>query len=138
MQNEENPKSIIVPLHGIELLLYHGISSHIDLALVCYLLLLLLTFIAKSNKLKSLEKSHLNSTLPNSYRVEDLMLLYKEGFCLLIHRLSFNSVKNFMFPLLSTLELSKDGDWLQSFKWLLMAQPFALTFFFDNDEVVFW
>ena len=90
MQHGESPKSIIVPLHGTELLLYHRISSHIDLALVSYLLLLLLTLIEKSNKLKSLKKSHLNSTLPNSYRGEDLMLLYKEGFCLLINRLSFN------------------------------------------------
>ena len=37
MQNGENPKSIIVPLHVTVLLLYHRISSHIDLALVSYL-----------------------------------------------------------------------------------------------------
>ena len=37
MQHGESPKSIIAPLHGTELLLYHRISSHIDLALVSYL-----------------------------------------------------------------------------------------------------
>ena len=42
------------------------------------------------------------------------MFLLKEGLFLIIGRLSFNSNRNFLFSLLSTLTFSKDGGWLQS------------------------
>ena len=44
------------------------------------------------------------------------MFLFKEGLSLIIRRLSFNSNMNFLFSLVRTLKLSKDGEWLQSNK----------------------
>ena len=38
------------------------------------------------------------------------------GLSLIIRRLSFNSNKNFLFFLVSTLKPAKDGEWLQSNK----------------------
>ena len=63
------------------------------------------------------------------------MFLFKEGLSLIIRRLSFNSKRNFLFSLVRTLKFSKDGEWLQSNKWLLTALPLGLTFFLVNGEI---
>ena len=74
-------------------------------------------------------------TLSNRYNGADLMFLFKGGLSLIIRRLSFNSNKKFLFSLVRTLKFSKDGEWLQSNKWLLTALPFGLTFFLVNGEI---
>ena len=61
-------------------------------------------------------KDELTLTLSNRYNGADLMFLFKEGLSLIIRRHSFNSNTNFLFSLVSTLKLSKDGEWLQSNK----------------------
>ena len=50
------------------------------------------------------------------YDGASLMSLFKECLSLIIRRLFFNPNTNFLFPLVSTLKLSKDGEWLQSNK----------------------
>ena len=55
-------------------------------------------------------------TLSNRYNGVDLMFLFKEGLSLSIRGFSFNSNTKFLFSLVSTLKLSKDGKWLQSNK----------------------
>ena len=42
------------------------------------------------------------------------MFLFKEGWSLIIRRLSFNSNRNFLFSFVRTLKFSKDGEWQKS------------------------
>ena len=44
------------------------------------------------------------------------MYLFKVGLSPIVKRLSFNPNTDFLFSLISTLKLSKVGEWLQSNK----------------------
>ena len=46
------------------------------------------------------------------------MFLFKQGLPLIVRRLYFSSNTNFLFSLVSVLKLAKQGEWLQSNKWL--------------------
>ena len=59
--------------------------------------------------------------------------LKKVYLSLLGYFLSFSSKTNFLFSIASTLKLSKDGEWLQSNKWLITALPLCLNF---SDEIL--
>ena len=60
-------------------------------------------------------KGRINLIYTKSNRLNgaDLMFLFKEDVDLIIERLSFNSNTNFVFSVLSTLKLSKNGEWLK-------------------------
>ena len=60
-------------------------------------------------------KGRINLIYTKSNRLNgaDLMFLFKEDVDLIIERLSFNSNTNFVFSVLSTLKLSKNGQWLK-------------------------
>ena len=64
------------------------------------------------------------------------MFLFQEGLSFIVRRLSFNSITIFLFSLVSTLKLSKDGEWLQRKKLLLIALPLGLTFFLVNIKIL--
>ena len=53
----------------------------------------------------------LYNTLSNGYNGVDLLFLFKEGLSLIINGLSSNFNKHFLFSLISTRKLSKDGEW---------------------------
>ena len=63
------------------------------------------------------------------------MFLFKEGLSLIIRRSSFNFNTNSFFSLVSTLKLSKDGEWLQNNKRLLTALPLGFPFFLVHGEI---
>ena len=66
---------------------------------------------------------NLDYTMSNSYNGADLTFL--TGL-----RLSFSSIKNFLFSLVKTLQLSKDSEWLQSNKLsLTVILSLGLIFF---------
>ena len=60
------------------------------------------------------------------------MFLFKEGFSPVIRILSYSSNTDFLFSLVSTLKLSKDGECFQSNKWGLVVLTLGFTFFLAN------
>ena len=74
-------------------------------------------------------------TFSNRYNGADLIFLFKEGWSLILRRLSFNSNRSFLFFLVRTLKFSNYEEWLQNNKWLLTALPSGLTFFLVNDDI---
>ena len=93
-----------MPSHNITILLYPVIRSRGDLVST--------SFKHVYNPRIELPKRGVNYTLSNRCNGADLMFLFKEGLSLIIRRLSFNANTNFLFSLVSTLKLSKDGKWL--------------------------
>ena len=91
-----------MPSHDITILLYIVIRSRGDLVST--------SFKHVYNPRIELPKRGVNYTLSNRCNGADLMFLFKEGLSLIIRRLSFNF--SFLFSLVSTLKLSKDGKWL--------------------------
>ena len=111
--------SIII---DITILLYPVISSAGDLVSASFKLRY--NFFNKSwwlNNLKPNERNpriqhpkirvNFNYTLSNRYNGGDLMFLLKEGLSLIFMRLPFNSNRNFLLSLVSTLKHSKDDEW---------------------------
>ena len=64
------------------------------------------------------------------------MFLFKGGLSLIIRGFPLNSNTNFLFSLVSTLKLSKDGEWLQSNKRSQTALPLDLTFFIVTGKIL--